>query len=187
MDYKLIRSNRKTVAIQLQKDGSVIVRAPKRLAVYRIEAFIKEKQSWIEQHQKRLQEQQRQKESFCLSDRQFPLFGRMLPMQMTQEKTPCWQQTVVFLPEGDEQQLKSSAEQLYRQIARQTLQSRVEHFAPKLGVQPASLRINGAKGRWGSCSGKNRLNFSWRLMLAPEHCIDYVVVHELCHILHHDL
>lgn len=186
MDYKLIRSNRKTVAIQLQKDGSVIVRAPKRLAVYRIEAFIKEKQNWIEQHQKRLQEQQRQKESFCLSDGQFPLFGRMLPMQMTQEKAPCWQQTVVFLPEGDEQQLKSSAEQLYRQIARQTLQSRVEHFAPKLGVQPASLRINGAKGRWGSCSGKNRLNFSWRLMLAPEHCIDYVVVHELCHILHHD-
>lgn len=55
MDYKLIRSNRKTVAIQLQKDGSVIVRAPKRLAVYRIEAFVKEKQSWIEQHQKRLQ------------------------------------------------------------------------------------------------------------------------------------
>ena len=45
MDYKLIRSNRKTVAIQLQKDGSVIVRAPKRLAVYRIEAFIKEKQA----------------------------------------------------------------------------------------------------------------------------------------------
>ena len=112
MDYKLIRSNRKTVAIQLQKDGSVIVRAPKRLAVYRIEAFIKEKQSLIEQHQKRVQEQQRQKESFCLSDRQFPLFGRMLPMQMTQEKAPCWQQTVVFLPEGDEQQLKSSAEQL---------------------------------------------------------------------------
>ena len=80
----------------------------------------------------------------------------------------------------------SAAEQLYRQVARQTLQSRVEHFALKLGVQPASLRINGAKGRWGSCSGKNRLNFSWRLMLAPEHCIDYVVVHELCHILHHD-
>ena len=96
MDYKLIRTNRKTVAIQLQKDGSVIVRAPKRLAVYRIEAFIKEKQNWIEQHQKRLQEQQRQKESFCLSDGQFPLFGRMLPMQMTQEKAPCWQQTVVL-------------------------------------------------------------------------------------------
>ena len=48
------------------------------------------------------------------------------------------------------------------------------------------LRINGAKGRWGSCSGRNSLNFSWRLMLAPEHCVNYVVVHELCHILHHD-
>ena len=65
MDYKLIRSNRKTVAIQLQKDASVIVRAPKRLAVYRIEAFVKEKQSWIEQHQKRLQEQQRQRRAFA--------------------------------------------------------------------------------------------------------------------------
>ena len=73
MDYTLVRSNRKTVAIQLQKDGRVVVRAPKRLAVYRIEAFVKEKQGWIEQHQKRLQEQQSQKESFCLSDGQFPL------------------------------------------------------------------------------------------------------------------
>ena len=59
MDYTLVRSNRKTVAIQLQKDGRVVVRAPKRLAVYRIEAFVKEKQGWIEQHQKRLQESYR--------------------------------------------------------------------------------------------------------------------------------
>lgn len=87
---------------------------------------------------------------------------------------------------GGEEQLRQQAQLLYRQIAREELTRRVAFYAPKLGVQPMGLRINGAKGRWGSCSGRNSLNFSWRLMLAPEHCVNYVVVHELCHILHHD-
>lgn len=55
-----------------------------------------------------------------------------------------------------------------------------------MGVSWEGLRVTGAKTRWGSCSAKGSVNFSWRLMAAPESCIDYVVVHELCHRLHFD-
>ena len=149
VDYTLIRARRRTAAIQIQKDGQVVVRAPMRLPKKEIERFLQEKESWILAQQQRMRQRQQRREQFALSDGRLPLL-------------------------------------LYRQIAREELTRRVAFYAPKLGVQPTGLRINGAKGRWGSCSGKNSLNFSWRLMLAPEHCVNYVVVHELCHILHHD-
>ena len=60
----------------------------------------------------------------------------------------------------------------------------MEHYARLMGVQPAGVRITGARTRFGSCSGSNRICFSWRLMDYPEAAVDYVVVHELAHIVH---
>ena len=72
------------------------------------------------------------------------------------------------------------------QKAREQLPSKVAYYGSLLGVEPAGITITSARTRWGSCSGKNRLSFSWRLMQYPEAAIDYVVVHELAHIRHHD-
>ncbi len=71
-------------------------------------------------------------------------------------------------------------------LAKAVIPQKVEHFAKIVGVTPTGVRITGAKTRWGSCSGKNSLCFSYRLMLYPEKAVDYVVLHELCHILHHN-
>ena len=70
--------------------------------------------------------------------------------------------------------------------AKEILPPKVAHYAALLGVEPTGLTVTSARTRFGSCSGKNRLSFSWRLMDYPEEAIDYVVVHELCHIRHHD-
>ena len=70
--------------------------------------------------------------------------------------------------------------------AREILPARVAYYAPLMGVSPAGITITGARTRFGSCSGKNRLSFSWRLMAFPPEAVDYVVVHELAHIRHHD-
>lgn len=70
--------------------------------------------------------------------------------------------------------------------AKTELPAKVSHFAAVMGLSPTGIRITGARTRFGSCSGKNRLCFSWRLMLYPEAAIDYVVVHELAHIVHKD-
>lgn len=68
--------------------------------------------------------------------------------------------------------------------AKRELPGRVEHYAAIMGVQPAGITVTGARKRYGSCSGKNRLSFTWRLMAYPDEAIDCVVVHELAHIVH---
>ena len=69
-----------------------------------------------------------------------------------------------------------------RALAREALPRRVVHFAALMGVEPAGVRITSARTRFGSCSGRNSLCFSWRLMAYPPEAVDYVVVHELAHI-----
>lgn len=84
-------------------------------------------------------------------------------------------------PEPDEAQRRALI-----QRAKNELPPKIEHYAAIMGVHPTRLTITGARTRFGSCSARNALSFSWRLMEYPEEAIDYVVVHELAHIRHHD-
>ena len=82
-------------------------------------------------------------------------------------------------PEPDEAERAALIER-----AKAVLPPLVEKHARSMGVSPAGVKITGARRRFGSCSGKNRISFAWRLMRYPEEAIDYVVVHELAHIRH---
>ena len=68
--------------------------------------------------------------------------------------------------------------------AKRILPERVAYWAPLIGVKPGRIAVRCQKTRWGSCSAKGNLNFNCLLMLAPEGVIDYIVVHELCHLKH---
>ena len=67
-----------------------------------------------------------------------------------------------------------------RALAR--IRERIAHYAPLLGVQPGRVAVRDQKSRWGSCSVRHNLNFNWKLIMAPPQALDYVVVHELCHL-----
>lgn len=82
-------------------------------------------------------------------------------------------------PEPDEAQARALAERAVREIP-----PKVRHYSAIMGLRPTGIRITSARTRFGSCSGKNSLCFSWRLMEYPEEAVDYVVVHELAHIVH---
>jgi len=77
-------------------------------------------------------------------------------------------------------------EKKYRKAAKQYIYERVEYYLPITGGSYSSIRIGDQKTRWGSCSSSGTLSFSWRLMLAPPRVLDYVVIHELCHLTHMD-
>ena len=95
-------------------------------------------------------------------------------------------ETFYIPPDLQPEQIKPTIIRLYKLIAKQFLKLKAAKYAAAMCVTPAAVRINSAKTRWGSCSGRNSLNFSWKLMMADEEVIDYVVVHELAHIKEHN-
>lgn len=145
IEYQLIRSDRRTLSVEVDSSGSVLVRAPRFMPKWRIEAFVRERQGWIE--------------------------GARARQAKRQTRLPV---------------IREEDKPLYVQRAKAILPPKIEQYARRMGVQPTGLTVTSARTRFGSCSGKNRLSFSWRLMAYPEAAIDYVVVHELAHIRYKD-
>ena len=144
-DYTLIRSKRKSVAIQVDENCNITVRAPLRISQKEIDKILLEKKSWLE---------------------------KTIISQREKKKQ---------IKEYSEEDIK-----LLRKKAKEVIPQKVEYYARIMQVSPSSVKINSAKKRYGSCSGTNSLNFSLFLMDKDERFIDYVVVHELAHIKHHN-
>lgn len=108
--------------------------------------------------------------------------------KILQEKK-TWLEKTIVLQREKKKQIKQYSEdeiKLLRKKAKEIIPSKVEYYAEIMQVNPNSVKINSAKKRYGSCSGANNLNFSLFLMDKDERFIDYVVVHELAHIKHHN-
>ena len=185
MEYSLIRSKRKTVAIHITKDARVEVRAPFRMPQNDIYKFIASKEHWISEHLKRIGQNAIHRDEFS------PGYGDMLlltgkeyPIISVKGKKVIFD-GAFFVPDGlSSEQIKQAVVFIYKKIAKTVFIEKVKLYSKRMGVSPSGIKITSAKTRWGSCSGKNSINFSWRLIMADEDIIDYVVVHELAHIKH---
>lgn len=184
INYTLTRSKRKTVALYV-RDGSVEVRAPQWLPKDDIERFVKSKESWVADRLARQHEQLIRREAFVLN------YGSAVPFRgeecVITEKTGTragFEDNIFYMPPGlNPEQIKAICIQIYRRLAKIYLPKRVALYSQQMGVSPSSVKVTGAKTRWGSCSAKKSINFSWRLMMAADDVIDYVVVHELAHLI----
>ena len=183
MDYALTRSRRKTVAIYV-RDGAVDVRAPLLMPRSQIDWFVASKEKWIADKLAESVERLRQRASFMLSYGECVTYrSRQYPIVAREGKRVGFGGEVFFMPPGlGSEQIRAACVQIYRMLARRDLTDRVLSFAEKMSVVPTAVKINGAKTRWGSCSGRGSLNFSWRLIMASDDVINYVVVHELAHL-----
>lgn len=186
LEYTLIRSSRKTLALNIDRDGRLIVRAPYRLSVEKIEQFIAEKADWIEKHTAAVSLRTEQKnERLNVPPTELPLFGRLCPV--VNEKPYGYTDGVFYLPEGMTlESLVPYLHKLYTRIAKEALIPRVQTLSEQTGLMITAVKINSAKTRWGSCSAAKSVNLSHRLIAADPRLIDYVIIHELCHTVHMD-
>jgi predicted metal-dependent hydrolase len=180
---KIIHSRRRTIALEVTHNATLIVRAPLRTPAVHIEEIIRQKSSWI---LRKVDEMKRRPLSPCHEYAEGELFlflGRSYPLQivenvsMTIERSDRLYVSSTLIPD-----IRIQLKHWYREEARKEIQARCMWFSMKTGHVPATVRITDARQRWGSCTNKGRLNFSWRLIQVPPEIVDYVVVHELVHI-----
>lgn len=164
------------------------VRAPKGLPKSEIDKFVCAKDPWIQKHLHLRAQRALQKADFAPTyGDKLLLQGAEYPIRAKAGNRIGFDGACFYLPPGlSPEEIRHALVQIYRMAAKKILLQKAVRFAGQMGVTPAAVKINGAKTRWGSCSGKNSINFSWRLAMAPPAVIDYVVVHELAHIREHN-
>lgn len=184
---QIIRSKRRTLALIVKPDGSLVVRAPLRTSEKSIREFIETHTDWI------LRKQAEALASLPPAPRQympgetFPYLGEAYSLEIVRgQKKPLVLAETFKLSESARGKAKLAFERWYRLQAKQVLTERVLHYASQYGFQYKKIGITSARTRWGSCSADGSLNFSWRLILNSLELVDYVVVHELVHTVFHN-
>lgn len=184
--YILIRSDRRSVGIRVRERGEVEVRAPKRLPVAEIEKILSRHTAFIERaisRQKELSEK-KQAHSFNYGDC-FLFLGKEYPLIAKEGARGCFDGEKFVLPTGlSGDEIMHKMTEIYKKKAREILPGIVDKCSEIMSLFPSRVTVTSAKTRWGSCGGKNTLNFSWRLILASPDTVETVVIHELSHILH---
>ncbi len=186
--YQVVRSSRrKTADIVLERDGRLVVRVPHELPAAQIDQLLDAKRLWIhrnlaewrELNAARVAREFRNGEGFLY-------LGRSYRLLLADGNEPLSLKAGRFCLRRDlartESEARSAFIGYYTGRGLQRLPARVAYYAPKVGVTPGRLGIRELGYRWASCSPHGNLAFHWKCMMAPMTVIDYLVVHELCHL-----
>jgi hypothetical protein len=182
----LIRTKRKTFALIVERDGTLTVRAPLRASRAQIEGLVAQKEAWIRGKQEWVRQAYGSLPARRFEDGEAFLFlGQAYPLQIVDGQALALVLDGGFRL-GRRWQPRGQAvfEAWYRRQAKSVIGERVAALAGRFGFEYHQVRITAARTRWGSCSAKGNLNFTWRLVMAPPPVIDYVILHELAHLRH---
>jgi predicted metal-dependent hydrolase len=183
---QIIRSRRKTFELMIKDDGSLVVRAPLGASEAQIERIVQQRSDWIKKKQELVRHRNQQLPARKFAGGEILLFlGHPYRISIaTNQAIPLVVTTKQFRLAADS--LPHAREMITRFYLKQAsliIPQRVAYFAQRNRLKYKAVRISDARTRWGSCSSKGSLSFTWRLVMAPPKVIDYVVVHELAHLL----
>jgi len=195
-DFEIVRRpGRKTASISV-KDNSVTVVVPKTLSDKRVEQFVRRKARWIREKLKyNLEVRKTYRPKEYVNGESFSYLGRNYRLKVVDGKPEkvCLKngRLYVHAPQSLSGRIRNIliATQLtiwYKEHALLALEEKAKRYSTQIVVQPKRVGIKNYKSRWGSCSSKGEVYFNWRIIMAPQRIIDYVVAHELCHLIHHN-
>ncbi|MCT4563036.1 MAG: M48 family metallopeptidase [Maledivibacter sp.] len=188
---KIEYSRRKTIQIKLLPPDNVSIKAPYGFSNMEIKAFVEGKRNWIkkkldffEQHNIQVMDRK------YVEGEKLLLYGDEYILSITEnnhKKSSVALEShklIVNSPSAKSELIKQVLEAFYRIKAKEIIFSLSLKYEGLLGLKPNMIRIKKQKKRWGSCSSKGNLNFNFKLAMAPIRVIDYVVLHEFCHLRH---
>ena len=191
MNISIKRTKRKKTIIIQVKDGLVEVRAPFKIEQKEIDSFILQKNSWINKKlslQKSIKKPTRKK---FKNEENFQFLGKNLKLKITisENKKSYIDDKFIYLvlknnKENFKEKIKEKLEIFFRETAKDIFKNKTLDEAKKIRVTPKKIIVRSYKRRWGSCSYKKDISYNWKLIMAPEKIIHYVVIHELCHLIH---
>jgi predicted metal-dependent hydrolase len=181
---QIIRTKRKSIALIVEPDGRLVVRAPMRISDANIKHLVKQKERWIREKQKQVKDKSTQSQPKVYMDgEEFLYLGKSYQLKIVADLNPALVLSRKFyLSRHALSKAESVFTEWYREQARAVITKRAKLYAARHGFEYRKIRITSARTRWGSCSSMGNLNFTWRLVMAPPDVIDYVVVHELAHL-----
>ena len=187
--YGFVCARRRSMSISVGRQG-VEVRAPRWISRSEVEAFIREKEPWI---RRRMDDCRSEARPFSWSEGEcLPLFGRQVRLHVPRMAgTPDARKVrheegrlIAHLrADDDTEQLRNAVLAWLRAASLALFQKRADHYSRRLGVPAPAVRLSNARTRWGSCHASGRVLLNWRLVHMPERLIDYVVAHEIAHLL----
>ena len=180
----IIHSKRKTFALEVKRDGSLVVRVPLRATRAQVEALISQKADWIKAKQELVKSLYPPvpPRAYVNGDG-FLYLGQSYKLTILDGAAePLVLSDQFYLAHLAQPGAQAVFKAWYRQQAFDVISRRVEWYASRHGFVYQQVKISQARTRWGSCGPTGALSFSWRLVMAPLRVIDYVVVHELAHL-----
>lgn len=183
---KIIRSNRRTIGLQVARDATLVVRAPELTAIEVIEKIVSKKADWI------LRKQEYARQTYAqpsvkefVNGEGFLYMGETYRLHIDSNMTdPVYFDKGFYLSLSEVARAREVMLKWYKEEAHRVIKRRADWYGRKAGLKYRQIQITDAQKRWGSCSHSGNLNFSWRLVMAPLRVIDYVVAHELAHLKH---
>jgi predicted metal-dependent hydrolase len=185
LDYKIVFSKRKTLTITVERDRSVVVMAPEGTSPEKIRQVVESRKLWIYEktrHAQKYSPLPHPPGKELVSGESLPYLGRQYRIELTDDEGAIRFEQKFLIPRG----LGNKSEvfrKWFMAKAEEKILPRVALHARNLGVTYKQAKIGAGKYRWGSCTPNDNVIFNWRLIKAPMFVIDYVVVHELAHLI----
>ncbi len=185
LDYIIAYSNRKTLNISVERDRSVVVRAPENLSLEKIEEIVQSKRNWIKD---KINNSQKYPVDFkakeFVSGESLLYLGRNYQLLVVDESFEGIRFNQSFsISKSNQGNANQLFKEWYLEKALVKIRPLAKKYSSNLGVEYNDCKTSEMKYRWGSCTPKNNIIFNWRIVKAPMYVLEYLVAHELVHLI----
>ena len=191
LSIQVVRSRRrkKTSSIIIS-NGIVKVVVPDQISDFTIKELINKRMSWIK---KKLQDESNIKPVIVkeyVDDESFTYLGNNYKLKSFVRNISFVKVSSdyinVSLPKKSKENIKGLLERWYKEKAIEILTEKTNRYAKIIGVLPTAISVGDYKSKWGSCSIEGKISYNWKIIIAPSRVLEYIVIHELCHMLEHN-